>query len=187
MNSRSLLWLPLLGLCATVAQAGDCCHRGNCGMVCKLVCTTRTVEKTCYGYECEQVCIPGPSKKGEKHCQPAGKCHLLCRLRWTDWCAGCATPICRKNLTKYIAKREVRSHKWVVVPACCCKKGAAGDSVKQAPTNAKVGDQYALTMEELRRLSTRAQRRDVPPERPPVIRSVRQVPEAIGAERFTRR
>ena len=178
MKVRSLLWVPLLGLCATVAQAGDCCRQGNCERVCKLVCTTRTVETTCYGYECEEVCIPGPSKKCEKHSQSVGKCHMLCRLRWTEWCAGSAKPICRKKLTKYIAKREVPSYKWVVVPACCCKSGAGGDSVKQAPPNAELGDQYALTVEELRRLSTSTQGNDA---------SVSQTADAIGADRFTRR
>lgn len=155
MKTQSLLSILLSCLLAAVVHGRECphCGRGTCEPVCKLVCTTRTVEKTCYGCECENVCIPSPSTKCREHSESAGKCGLLCYLRWTEWCPGCAKPASRKKLAKYVVTREVPSYKWVVVPACCCNRGPGGDYVKPAPAGAEVGNQYALTEEELRRVA----------------------------------
>ena len=47
-------------------RAGDCCaHCGchsNCCKVCRLVCETKKVTKPEYDCECEDFCVPGPSK-----------------------------------------------------------------------------------------------------------------------------
>ncbi|MBI1900213.1 MAG: hypothetical protein HYS13_03730 [Planctomycetia bacterium] len=138
---------------AAVLQAGDDCGCADCQLVCKLVCTWRTVEVTCYGYKCEDFCMPGPSEKCQEHCEPIDKCDLLCHLRWTEWCPDCAAPYHRKKLTKYVVKRDVPSYKWVVVPACQCAAPAPGTHAKRAPRDAEPGDEFPVTEAELRQLS----------------------------------
>src|SRR3989304_2141859 len=44
-----------------------CATRPACGKVCRLVCETKTLTSTCYGSECDTICIPGPSRRGCKH------------------------------------------------------------------------------------------------------------------------
>ena len=158
MKTSLLLSLARSALLAGPTFAGECRRCGGCEKVCKLVCTTRTIEKTCYGCECEDVCIPGPSKKCQEHCEPVGRCDLLCCLRWIEWSPRCAKPTHRKYLTKYIVTREVPSYQWGVV--CACQAGGQGGSqcCKSAPPDANAGDEYSLTDEELNRLTAETER-----------------------------
>ena len=75
-QSWSALLLGIIGMSGMLAEqsvtAGElmygCMTRPACGKVCKLVCETKTLTTTCYGCECDQICIPGPSQPGCKHC-----------------------------------------------------------------------------------------------------------------------
>lgn len=81
---RVLLLGALVASGVMAAQPGaagelmyGCMTRPACGKVCKLVCETKTLTVTCYGCECEQICIPGPSQAGCKHCS-TNCCNGVC-------------------------------------------------------------------------------------------------------------
>jgi hypothetical protein len=147
-----------------VARAGDlmygCVTRPACGKLCKLVCETETLAAVGYGYECDAICIPRPSRRGAKHCDTT--CCLQDDLEgcppridfcWYDWFAcGCAKPRTIKLLTKYQAEREICSYRWEVVDAACCdfvtQETATPQSpcvYKSAPTDAEIGEVLAVT------------------------------------------
>ncbi|MBP90801.1 MAG: hypothetical protein CMJ64_29505 [Planctomycetaceae bacterium] len=128
MYRRSLASIVLCAVLSTAAWAGGGrCHHcgGKAGdLVCQLVKTTKTIEKTCYDCTHEDICVPGPSKKCQKHVDSVnGKCNLLCKITWTEWIPGCAKLYTRNKLTKYIVKKEVPSYEWVVTKCCDGCKG----------------------------------------------------------------
>jgi hypothetical protein len=164
------LSVAVLGLLAQVAYAGDCgcaasagcgcgacdsccdpcggCCDGGCGngKRCELKIGKKKIKVVCYGCDCSEVCLPGPSKKGCTHCEElCGNCGACgcdcecghkpaCKVRWTDWCPSpCARMYNIKKLVKYEAEKEVPDYKWVVVD--CCAEGAA-----PAPAKAGGGD-----------------------------------------------
>lgn len=167
---------------AANAPAGElmygCCARPACGKVCKLVCETLTIATTCYGCECDLICIPGPSRPGCKHCSTTccgcgcnaacddgscGSCGCQsqtpkCEFCWRDWCAsGCAKPRTVKVLTKFEAEKEISFYHWEVVEAdgcCCASAGVDGNNpacrcvYKPAPPEAELGDVFAVTADE---------------------------------------
>jgi hypothetical protein len=125
-----------------------CCGRPACGKICQLKCETKKLTSTCYGCECKDICLPGPSQRGCKHCMKCcGECEdggpgccstcnncgacgccpscqsepPKCKFCWYDWFAcGCAAPRTVKVLTKYEAKHEICWYHWEVVDAACC-------------------------------------------------------------------
>jgi hypothetical protein len=134
-----ILSLTLLSWLTPIAYAGDCgCEvavddcgcNGHSGKYCELKVGTKKIKVTCYGCECDAVCLPGPSKKGCTHCENIcedGTCGCdcecghkpQCKVRWTDWCpAPCGKVYDRKKLVKYEAEKEVPDYKWVVVDPC---------------------------------------------------------------------
>lgn len=140
-----------------------------CGKVCKLVCEKKKLPAVGYGYKCETICIPGPSRRGCKHCDTtccAGddikSCHPEIEFCWYDWFAcGCAKPRTVKLLTKYQAEKELCSYHWEVVDASCCDCVAQtgttskdGTIYKVAPADATLGDVSAVSDEEWQQLST---------------------------------
>jgi hypothetical protein len=124
------------------ADANDlmvgCWSRPACGKVCQLVCETKKLTVFCYGSQCKEICIPGPSRAGCKHCETccsedeggancgpgSHACQAQspeCKFCWRDWFAcGCATPRTVKVLTKYQAEKEVDWYHWKVVDAGSC-------------------------------------------------------------------
>lgn len=183
MNPRPIFLLATLALvllpAAPAAAKGElmfgCWTRPACGKVCKLVCETTTLTSTCYGAECDQLCVPSPSCPGCKHCaaccgtcEPGLACLPKCLFCWRDWCpTGCATPISVKKLVKYEAEREVCWYHWEVVDACRCGCGCGDGCVpdgepgcgcgcvyKPAPADAKIGTSLGLSDEEQAQLAT---------------------------------
>ncbi len=147
--------------------AGDFVHghvtRPACGKICKLVCETKKLPAVGYGYKCDTIRIPSPSRRGCKHCDvtccPGDDlvgCPPKIEFCWYDWFAcGCAKPRTVKVLTKYQAEREVNSYHWEVVDASCCDcvsqngKPANDNFIfKPAPANAELGDVLAVSDEE---------------------------------------
>ncbi|MCI0332388.1 MAG: hypothetical protein L0228_04095 [Planctomycetes bacterium] len=134
-----------------------------CGKVCKLVCETKKLPAVGYGYQCESICIPSPSRQGCKHCDvtccPGDDregCPPKIEFCWYDWFAcGCAKPRTVKVLTKFQAEREVKSYHWEVVDASCCDGVSQhGTPVndnsiyKPAPAEAQLGDVLVVSDEE---------------------------------------
>jgi hypothetical protein len=161
---NTVIALAVAVICLASARwsaAGDfiygCRSRPACGKVCKLVCDTTTLVAVGYGCECTQICIPGPSQPGCKHCETRCCCDdelQGCRPKiefcWFDWCAcGCARPRTVKVLTKYQAEKEICSYHWEVVDGCnCCCQGPCHCVYKAAPPEANVGDVLEVTPDE---------------------------------------
>jgi hypothetical protein len=177
-----------------------------CGKVCKLICEKKKLTAIGYGYQCEDICIPAPSRHGCKHCDTtccAGDdmkgCHPQIEFCWYDWFAcGCAQPRTIRLLTKYQAEKELPSYHWEVVDASCCdsQNGTTmndGGIYKAAPPDAQLGDVIALTDEEWRQLSPQlmAAQSVTPPQVPnqqnPAIAPMEPEQKEVSiAERFQR-
>lgn len=173
--------------CSTRAQefSFECAPMPTCGKVCKLVCETKKLSAVCYGCECDEICIPGPSRPGCKHCATCGEpfgaecgpgctgCQghaPACKFCWRDWFAcGCARPRTVKVLTKYQGEKEIGWYHWEVVDVACC--GGTADSTqpvsqrcvyKPAPVDAELGDVLAVSDEELAELASVLRPDDAP-------------------------
>lgn len=124
--------LALFGLCALMAAAGswlqageDCsgpgCGRCCCGAELCRVCvpkrTEKEVTKVCWDVKCEDVCIPGCSKKV---CEVCGQDECGC-FKHSIWEPTCAKIKTRKVPVKIEVKRKVPAIEWVVEYRCeCC-------------------------------------------------------------------
>jgi hypothetical protein len=97
---------------------GRCDRCGGCervGTVCVKRLTEKEVTKVCWGYRCEQVCIPGPSIFiGTRHHKDDCGC-WTCRL----WRPTCAEVITRRVPEKKEVKRKVPAVAWTVEERCC--------------------------------------------------------------------
>jgi hypothetical protein len=144
-----------------------CWSRPACGKYCKLVCETKKIPAVGYGYKCETICIPCPSKPGCKHCYSTccgdteiEGCRPKIEFCWKDWFAcGCAKPRSVKVLAKYQAEKEVCWYHWEVVDPCAEAEEPADDSsydanlnhphvYKAAPADAQPGDVLPITDDE---------------------------------------
>jgi hypothetical protein len=109
----------ILLLASSVEAASLCphcgCHR-DCKKVCRLICEKKKEKKTEYDVECEDFCIPGPSKRcGIKtECDCNG--HRHCEYIWQPTCATVHT---RKKPVKKEVTKEVPVYKWKVEEYCC--------------------------------------------------------------------
>jgi hypothetical protein len=132
---RTIALTFLLSCSSTlVALAGECAcsHcRQHCGCekVCRLVVEEKKVEIVCWGCECEDFCVPGPSCRGCKNCEevcnfcddkdpkaPYSKPH---KFVWYDWTpTPCANVFTKKKLMKKVITKKVPSYKWVVEDLC---------------------------------------------------------------------
>ncbi|MBX7166341.1 MAG: hypothetical protein K1X74_08315 [Pirellulales bacterium] len=122
---RTKAW-TLLGLLAVIAVAGnwlvagepDCGQCGCCGCELCRVCvpkrTEKEVTKVCWDVKCEDVCIPGCSKKV---CEVCGEDECGCYKQkiWEPTCARIKT---RKVPVKTEVKRKVPMIEWVVEYRC---------------------------------------------------------------------
>ena len=118
--------------------AQECCCSCGCvtcvRKVCHVKCETKKVPKTIYSCECEDFCVPGPSKKCGCDCEL--DCHGCekCKPHWIPQCAKVHT---RNKLKKTVVDEEVKSYKWVVETfcekcACQCVTTEAGLRQMQA-------------------------------------------------------
>jgi hypothetical protein len=156
LTTLALTVIPAAQAAADGELVFGCWTRPACGKVCKLVCETTTLVSTCYGAECKQICVPGPSQQGCKHCaaccgscEPGLACPPKCLFCWYDWCpCRCAQPRSVKKLTKYEAEKEICWYHWEVVDACGCGEGACACVYKPAPPDAQIGDTLAVSDEE---------------------------------------
>jgi hypothetical protein len=152
----TLCWLSALGLVAATAQAGDCgcaaaadccqscdpCCNQCCGKRCELQIGKKKVKVTCFDCECEDICLPGPSRKlcthRENVCSECGSdCGCSCSRHgkadfvWSEWCpTKCAKVTNIKKLVKREVEKEVPDYKWVVVDCCAEACAEATDKVE---------------------------------------------------------
>lgn len=125
----------------SLAVAGKLCcsHCGRdsgCRKVCRLVCEDRKITKVCWGRQCEDFCVPGPTWCGKKHCEmvctecanpndPKAVTTGPSPLVWRDWIPGrCACVHTRARLMKKTVTKTVPSYKWQVEYLCAgCEEG----------------------------------------------------------------
>lgn len=129
---RVLVTLVLLILVVGRAQSGDlpcagCGRTGSCQKICRLVCEEKKVQIICWGSQCEDFCLPGPSKPGCQHCElvcegdtdPKSPCTKPKKFVWTDWIpANCGKVHTKTKLMKRTVTKKVPSFKWVVEDLC---------------------------------------------------------------------
>lgn len=140
-----LLLATVMLLCAkslVYAHEGFCSHcgqTGSCQKICRLVCEDKKVEVICWGYQCEDFCVPCHGKRGCEHCD------MVCeecspnadgvhskpkRFIWFDWTPTKATMYTRTKLMKKITSKKVPTYKWVVEDLCeNCEANATCASV----------------------------------------------------------
>jgi hypothetical protein len=154
-----IAWGLTLALAAAVgADESKCAHCGDesgCQRVCRLMSEDRKVTTTCWGYQCEEFCVPGPSKRGCQHCEKVcGECqdadskvHVKAhRLVWSDWNPACfANRFTKAKLMKKTESKKVQGYKWVVEDICsacvsrCAMMEPPADSAEIPPLPAERG------------------------------------------------
>jgi hypothetical protein len=77
--------------------------------------TEKEITKVCWGYRCEQVCIPGPSSfcGAVRHRDDCG-----CWTCWL-WKPTCAEVITRRVPVKKEVRWKVPAVEWTVEERCC--------------------------------------------------------------------
>ena len=119
MRTWTVLTATAFVLIAARVEAGHFCHhcgcQTRCKKVCRLVCEKKEEKKTEYSCECEDFCIPGPSKK----CGVKVECDCTGHHRTIVWKPACAKVHTRKKLVKKETKKEVPNYKWEVDIYCC--------------------------------------------------------------------
>ena len=131
------LWANANGAHHCCPQCG--CH--NVRKVCKLVPEIKKVPKVVYDVECEDFCVPGPSKMCGVKCVPDCDAHHGVRkeIVWQPCCGKVHT---RQKLVKKTIIEEKPGFKCVVVVLCkgCGCNCGEEDCGDQAPT----ADQQAM-------------------------------------------
>jgi len=113
----------VLLLSAPGARAGEgVCDHCGCSAGVHKVCVPKKIEKeitkVCWSYKCEDVCIPGPSKKCDVKC---GEDECGC-WSFNVWEPTCARVKSHRVPVKTEVKRKVPAVEWVVEYRCtsCC-------------------------------------------------------------------
>jgi hypothetical protein len=121
----------------TASKCVRCKKQVACTRVCHLASEDKKIEVTCWGCECEEFCIPGPSTPKCEHCNDV-KCSCVEGVNpkvaskpkafsWTGWLPGGASVQTRKKLMKRTITETVPSHKWVIEDLCEeCKQNTLG-------------------------------------------------------------
>ena len=123
--------LPMLMALASVAEEkpaapkhdGHCDACGSCDCVrkvCVPTMTEKTITKVCWGYNCEEFCIPGPSVCCGKQCH-RDDCGSWWHFLWKPTCAEVRT---KHVPVKHEVKRKVPKVEWKVEERCAaCRSG----------------------------------------------------------------
>jgi len=119
------LIIPLLLAMASMAEEkasapkhdGICDVCGRCDCVRKVCMPTmieKTITKVCWGYTCEEFCIPGPSVCCGKQCQH-DECGSWWHFLWKPTCAEVRT---KHVPVKHEVKRKVPKVEWKIEERC---------------------------------------------------------------------
>ena len=169
MALRSLLAASAVSIYVAfpnAAMAGDgCCSRcgcsaNRCRKTCRLVQEDRKITNTCWGMECEDFCVPGPSTPDCRQCDtvcnsvPGDKvCSQPKRLVWTSWIPGCGSEIfTKRKLMKKTVTKTVPSFKWVVEDLCAectanCGRVSLPEGTPEPPRPAIAGLRFLADAE----------------------------------------
>jgi hypothetical protein len=118
-NAPYLIAALVVALSTACTFAQECCCSCGCvtcvRKVCHVKCETKKVPKTTFTCECEDFCVPGPSKKCGYDCEV--DCHGCekCKPHWIPQCAKVHT---RHKLKKVVTDKEEKTYKWVVETFC---------------------------------------------------------------------
>ena len=147
-----------------MAGEGCCSHCGcsanRCKKICRLVQEDRKITTTCWGMQCEDFCVPGPSTPDCKQCDTV--CHSeagdkVCsqprRIVWTSWIPGCDQQIfTKRKLMKKTITKTVPSFKWVVEDLCpkctaSCERVSLPEGTPEPPRPAISGLTFVAAAE----------------------------------------
>jgi hypothetical protein len=117
------LWLVIMATCCTPLLAtvpadrtcDQCACPGHCRKVCRVICEMVETTRVTYDCKCEDICIPGPSKRCGTECVPDGRGG---HIRKHKFIPSCGTV---KSVKKLVKKEEVvktPKYKWVVEYLC---------------------------------------------------------------------
>lgn len=135
----------LIAMVLPLAAASPCCSscgcQQACNKICRLVCETRKVTKIEYSCECEEFCVPGPSRRCRSaHCD--ADCDVACRVTWVPTCADVKT---RKKLLKHEVTHEEPAYTWVIDEVCpACGHCARSSDIDPATMAAARNGQNAV-------------------------------------------
>lgn len=146
LRTRHVSFALAIVLMASTVQAGHYCqHCGcqrNCKKVCRLECGKKKETKIEYASECEDFCVPGPSKK----CGVKVECDCKGRHRTIIWQPTCAKVYTRKTLVKKEVTKEVPSYKWVVEEYCCVCGQLIKVASQEKPASDKKAERLPITI-----------------------------------------
>lgn len=138
--SASVLLAMLIGTRVSADTCTRCGAQTACQTICRLVCEEKKLEVTCWSYKQEEFCLPGPSKSGTRHCEPAcltgpDGTQTTCltppakKFTWTDWIPGWAEAKTRRKLMKQTVTKKIPTTKWTVETLCaeCASKPDVAD------------------------------------------------------------
>lgn len=146
MLQRILLTLTLVvgGVSTTLGGEG-CCSHCQCHQVRKVcVPVTEVIKETTYEYacECEDFCVPGPSKCVGYRCETDcdGCTHRVKVMQPT-----CGTVFTRNVLLKIPVVKERCVTKWVVKTICCgCNEACSSCTCPVGAPPTELGTEQAL-------------------------------------------
>jgi hypothetical protein len=122
------------------SHCAHCGVVGPCQKLCRPVFEEKKVEVVCWGCKCEEVCVPGPSCAGCRHCEtvcqscdeapdPSKPHSEPKKFIWTEWLPNFAQTYTRTKLMKTTVKVNVPGYKWVTEDLCSqCAARCAGES-----------------------------------------------------------
>lgn len=126
--------IVVLAGAASAYAGGSCCDQCGCQCqvrkVCRLTCDVKKVPKVSYTCECEDFCVPGPSKRCGCTCEVDCNGCEKCKPNQVPQCAKVRT---KTKLYKHVEMEEKKVYKWVVEYVCdscansCGADGACGD------------------------------------------------------------
>ena len=143
-NAPYLYAILVIAFSTAWTCAQECCCSCGCltciRKVCHVKCETKKVPKTIYSCECEDFCVPGPSKKCGYECEV--DCHG-CEHRKINWIPQCAKVHTRNKLKKTTVDKEEKTYKWVVetfCEKCATRCVTTEEGLRQLQTQALAAD-----------------------------------------------
>lgn len=123
LTTTAILAMTILALTSYATAAERTCDHCGCHACVRRVCVPKIVEKeivkVCWDVKCEDICIPGPSKKCCTKCA-SDECGCYTYDVWQPTCAKVKT---RRVPVKTEVKRKVPRIEWTVEYRCddCCQ------------------------------------------------------------------
>jgi len=123
ITTTAILFALLTSFAAQLSAGDHCCDHCGCNACVRRVCVPTIVEKeitkVCWDVKCEDICVPGPSKKICTKCQ-SDECGCY---KFDIWQPTCAKVKTRHVPVKTEVKRKVPRIEWKIEYRCegCCQ------------------------------------------------------------------